>query len=159
MPEIAALANPDPVDQRLIFGCGYLGRRVAALWLAQGRRVIGVTRSKADEVRACGVEPIVADVTQPFTLKALPDCGTTLYCVGFDRGSGQPMRKVYVDGLANVVRRCQLAGGSFMWAAPASTAKPAVDGSMKRRRQVRRTRADRSHGRRNSYCNESGRMR
>jgi nucleoside-diphosphate-sugar epimerase len=103
MPEIATLANPDPADTRLIIGCGYLGRRVAAKWLAQGRRVAGLTRSHPDELRAIGIEPIVADVMLPTTLQALPKCGTTVYCVGFDRGAGKSMHDVYVDGLANVL--------------------------------------------------------
>ncbi|MFN9367664.1 MAG: hypothetical protein ACK6CT_02705, partial [Planctomycetia bacterium] len=30
---------------RLVVGCGYLGERVARRWLAEGSRVIGVTRS------------------------------------------------------------------------------------------------------------------
>src|SRR5262249_28387718 len=65
-----------------------------------------------DDMRS--LRPIVADVTQPSTLKALPVCGTTLYCVGFDRGSGNSMREVYVDGLANVLRLLP-DGGKFIY--------------------------------------------
>jgi len=86
----------------LIFGCGYLGQRVASLWLAQGRRVLAATRD-AGRLPA-GVEPIVCDVLKPETLRGLPPVDTVLYAIGFDRTSGASMRAVYVDGLANVLQ-------------------------------------------------------
>jgi nucleoside-diphosphate-sugar epimerase len=85
----------------LILGCGYLGRRVAALWRSQGRRVFAVSRN-ATHLPA-DVEPIVCDIVRPDTLRALPEVETVLYAVGFDRSSGATMRAVYVDGLANVL--------------------------------------------------------
>src|SRR5262245_62792745 len=85
----------------LILGCGYLGQRVAHLWLQQGRRVIAATRD-ARHLHV-GVEPIVCDVLKPNTLKTLPRVDTVLYAIGFDRSSGAMMRAVYVDGLANVL--------------------------------------------------------
>jgi nucleoside-diphosphate-sugar epimerase len=103
MPEIHALANPDPADARLIFGCGYLGRRVAARWLAQGRRVFATTRARFDQLSELGIAPIAADVLVPDSLRSLPACATTIYCIGFDRSSGRSMRDVYVQGLANVL--------------------------------------------------------
>jgi nucleoside-diphosphate-sugar epimerase len=86
-----------------VFGCGYLGWRVAALWVAAGRRVIGVTRRNAAELQSLGVEPVVADVTDPASLTALPRAATVLYAVGMDRGAGHTMRDVYVGGLGNVL--------------------------------------------------------
>jgi nucleoside-diphosphate-sugar epimerase len=90
---------------KLIVGCGYLGRRVAARWRRQGHRVYATTRTfaRADELRALGLEPLVCDVLDPASLRALPAAATVLYCVGLDRSSGQTMRAVYVDGLANVL--------------------------------------------------------
>jgi nucleoside-diphosphate-sugar epimerase len=85
----------------LILGCGYLGRRVAALWRAQGRRVFAVSRTAMH--LPGDVEPIVCDIVRPDTLHALPAVDTVLYAVGFDRGGGATMRAVYVDGLANVL--------------------------------------------------------
>jgi nucleoside-diphosphate-sugar epimerase len=85
----------------LIFGCGYVGKRVAAEWLTQGERVIAATRNAAQ--LPTGVEPIVCDVLKPDTLRSLPQADTVLYAIGFDRTSGATMRSVYVDGLANVV--------------------------------------------------------
>lgn len=87
----------------LIFGCGYLGRRVAARWLEQGRRVAALTRSHAAELAALGVEPIVGDVCDRASLSSLPKAKTVLHAVGLDRSAGRSMREVYVEGLANVL--------------------------------------------------------
>jgi nucleoside-diphosphate-sugar epimerase len=90
---------------KLIIGCGYLGRRVAALWLAQGQRVYATTRrpEQADGFRAQGLKPVVCDVLDAESLKRLPLVDTVLYAVGFDRAAGVTMRSVYVDGLARVL--------------------------------------------------------
>lgn len=89
----------------LILGCGYLGRRVADLWLAQGHRAYAVTRSadNLQRLRQEGIEPILGDVLHPQSLKLLPQADTVLYAIGLDRTSGASMRSVYVDGLANVL--------------------------------------------------------
>src|SRR5436309_588586 len=88
----------------LILGCGYLGRVLAGQWLAEGRRVASAPRSprRADEWRRLGLEPVVCDVLDADSLRALPEAGVVAYCVGLDRAAGRPLREVYVDGLANV---------------------------------------------------------
>jgi nucleoside-diphosphate-sugar epimerase len=90
---------------KLIFGCGYLGRRVAAAWLKAGETVYAVTRSsqRASEFEAAGLKPITADVTRPATLVHLPAVDTVLYAVGFDRAALKSIHEVYVDGLRNVL--------------------------------------------------------
>ncbi len=90
---------------RLIIGCGYLGLRVADGWHAQGDRVFAVTRSaqRADAFRQRGLLPVLADVTRPETLAALPAAETVLYSVGYDRAAGQSMHEVYVAGLLSVL--------------------------------------------------------
>jgi len=89
----------------LVFGAGYLGERVAALWRDAGRVVHVVTRSaaRAEQLSAAGFHPHVADVTEPETLVDLPDAGTVLFAVGFDRTSGRSIGEVYAGGLANVL--------------------------------------------------------
>ncbi|MFN4258591.1 MAG: SDR family oxidoreductase [Gemmataceae bacterium] len=89
----------------LIIGCGYLGRRVAARWLAQGGQVYAVTRHlhRAEELRQQGITPLVGDVLTPTSLAALPAVDVVLYSVGFDRQAGPSMRDVYVTGLGNVL--------------------------------------------------------
>jgi len=90
---------------RLILGCGYLGRRVAAAWAASGDQVSAVTRSveHAEILSGMGLEPIVADVTRPQTLRKLPEADTVLHAVGFDRQAGPSRRDVYVQGFRNVL--------------------------------------------------------
>jgi nucleoside-diphosphate-sugar epimerase len=90
---------------RLIFGCGYLGKRVAKLWRDTGSRVVVVTRSweKADEFTKQGYDAIAADVTKPETLNNLPHAETVLFAVGHDRSSTQPIIDVYAGGIQNVL--------------------------------------------------------
>lgn len=87
----------------LVIGCGYLGLRAARQWVTAGRRVYALTRGRADELRANGVEPVVGDVLDPASLKVLPRTDTVLYAVGLDRAAGKPMREVYVQGLGNAL--------------------------------------------------------
>ncbi|MEM6656213.1 MAG: SDR family oxidoreductase [Planctomycetota bacterium] len=91
--------------ERLIIGCGYLGRRVAERWLAAGDRVYAATRSeqRAAEFTAAGIEPIVADVTDRASLASLPRCDTLLFAVGYDRSAEPSIGEVYVDGFRNVL--------------------------------------------------------
>ena len=93
------------MGSKLIIGCGYLGRRVAALWREQGHRIFATTRQPAhfDELRSHGAEPVLCDVVERAGLQALPPVETLLYCVGMDRAAGHSMRRVYVEGLANVI--------------------------------------------------------
>jgi len=84
----------------LIVGCGYLGQRVGRLLIDRGEQVYGTTRSptNADRLSRLGITPVIADVMQHESLQALPVVHSVLYCVGFDRKSGQSIRQVYVDG-------------------------------------------------------------
>jgi nucleoside-diphosphate-sugar epimerase len=90
---------------KLIFGCGYLGRRVARQWLQAGHEVYAATRSlaRAKEFAEQGLRPIVADLGKPDSLAELPCCETVLFAVGFDRASGQSIEEVYVGGLARAL--------------------------------------------------------
>lgn len=88
---------------RLVVGCGYLGERVARRWLAEGSRVIGVTRSptRAIGLSASGIEPLVGDVTagDAAWLAGLPPLTTLFWAVGFDRRGTATHRDVHVLGL------------------------------------------------------------
>jgi nucleoside-diphosphate-sugar epimerase len=90
---------------KLIFGCGYLGERVAERWRAAGDKVALVTRSsqRAETFRQNGFAAIVADITQPETLTQLPVADTVLFAVGYDRTAGQSIMDVYVGGVRNVL--------------------------------------------------------
>jgi len=90
---------------KLIFGCGYLGRRVLELWQAAGEKVYAVTRSpeRAAEWSQRGIVPLVADITQPLTITAPTDIDTVLFAVGFDATAGKSIHEVYAGGLARVI--------------------------------------------------------
>ncbi|VTR95406.1 nad-dependent epimerase dehydratase : Uncharacterized protein OS=Planctomyces maris DSM 8797 GN=PM8797T_22148 PE=4 SV=1: Epimerase [Gemmata massiliana] len=92
-----------PTGPQLVFGCGYLGRRVALRWLAEGRSVAALTRKNADALRGVGIEPVTGNILAPESLHALPPASTVLYAVGMDRSAGRSMRDVYVTGLAHVL--------------------------------------------------------
>jgi nucleoside-diphosphate-sugar epimerase len=93
---------------KLIFGCGYLGQRVAGWWQNRGEVVYAVTRgeAKAEALRRRGIRPLVADLAA-----SLPEgesfwpgeIDTVLFSVGYDRGSAASIHEVYVGGLARVL--------------------------------------------------------
>ncbi|MBC8114793.1 MAG: SDR family oxidoreductase [Candidatus Saccharimonas sp.] len=93
--------------QKLIVGCGYLGRRVAAAWQKAGHEVTALTRSAASaaELARLGMRPVIGDICDPETLAALPVVETVLFAVGFDRTSGRSQHEVYVDGLRHVLNQ------------------------------------------------------
>ena len=90
---------------RLIFGCGYLGSRAAALWREEGDTVYAVTRSadRVAEFTRQGWRPLVADVLDPQSLLNLPAADSLLFAVARGRGSDVPIRRLYVEGLRNVL--------------------------------------------------------
>jgi len=90
---------------KLIFGCGYLGARVARRWQNAGDHVAVVTRraERAAELAKNGFDTLVADVTAPATLGDLPVAQTVLFSVGYDRGTAQSIHDVYAGGVQNVL--------------------------------------------------------
>jgi nucleoside-diphosphate-sugar epimerase len=89
----------------LIVGCGYLGQRVGASLSRGGAQVFGTVRSeaRAAQIASLGIQPVIADVLIPQSLRGLPAVERVFFCVGFDRAAGASMRAVYVDGLMNVL--------------------------------------------------------
>jgi nucleoside-diphosphate-sugar epimerase len=116
-------------DVRLIFGCGYLGLRVARRWRDTGQRVIAITRSpeRAERLAAEGVEPLVADVLDPATLTRLPLAATVLYAVGYDRAAGASRRTVYVGGLQSVLAALPAATGKLIYVSSTGVYGPSDD--------------------------------
>lgn len=93
------------MSEVLILGCGYLGRVLAAQWAAEDTTVWATTRSpqRAEEWRSHGWRPVLCDVLDPDSLRALPNVPVIVYCVGMDRSTGASQRQVYVEGLGHVV--------------------------------------------------------
>jgi nucleoside-diphosphate-sugar epimerase len=102
----------------LIIGCGYLGQRVGTLISQSGERVYGTvrSRSRAAVLAALGIEPVIADVLEPESLRDLPVTERIFYCVGFDRSGGAALRTVYVDGLQNVLEQLSPAVSRLVYA-------------------------------------------
>ena len=90
---------------KLVFGCGYLGERVAQQWRDAGQQVAVVTRraEKATALARQGFRAFVADVTQAESLKTLPPAESVLFAVGYDRSSQQPIDEVYAGGVQNAL--------------------------------------------------------
>jgi nucleoside-diphosphate-sugar epimerase len=90
---------------KLIFGCGYLGLRVARLWKAAGHTVFAVSRSKqrAEDLAREGLRPLVANVTSREPLPIPQEVDSVLYAVGYDRQSAASIHEVYVSGLRRVL--------------------------------------------------------
>jgi nucleoside-diphosphate-sugar epimerase len=128
----------------LIVGCGYVGRRVAALHLARGEPVLGVVRSEASAqaLERAGIAAAPADLDAAL-LPDLPTRGTGVYYFAPppERGttdpriaafvaslaqSGQPRRIVYV-GTTGIYGDC---GGE--WVDESRPANPSVDRARRR---------------------------
>ncbi|HBV63270.1 MAG TPA: NAD(P)-dependent oxidoreductase [Rhodopirellula sp.] len=95
----------DVSDQTMIFGCGYLGRRIARLAILDGNRVWATTRQrdKQQELASEGIQPIVADWTDRRTLKQLPAVKHLVICVSYDRRSAHNRYESQVGGLRNLL--------------------------------------------------------
>ena len=102
LPTVAAASLCAPT--RLIVGCGALGMRVAARWVADTSCVYGITRThaKASQLAAVGIRPIVSDVTDTI-IRDLPEVDTVFWSVGFDHTASATYREVHVEGLARVL--------------------------------------------------------
>ncbi len=102
---------------KLIFGAGYLGRRVAQRWRDAGDQVFVVTRSddKAREFERQGFLPIVGDVMRPASLAGLPVADSVLYSIGYDRNAGVSRHALYVDGLRAALDALPKETGTFLY--------------------------------------------
>lgn len=112
---------------RLIFGCGYLGERVAALWKRNGDEVVVVTRSseRAEQFDRQGFRAIVADVKKRTTLTNLPGADSALFSVGFDRTGDESIMNVYAGGVKNVLDARPANTGCFIYISTTGVYGPA----------------------------------
>ncbi len=88
----------------LIVGCGYVGLPLGAELVRRGHEVFGLRRSAAEELKAAGIRPLVADITQPESLVKLPrDFGWVVNCAASGGGGADDYRKIYLEGNRNLV--------------------------------------------------------
>jgi nucleoside-diphosphate-sugar epimerase len=87
----------------LIVGCGYVGLPLGAGLVRQGHEVFGLRRSAAEELQAAGIKPLLADITQPESLKDLPrNFDWVVNCVAAG-GDAKNHRQIYLEGNRNLV--------------------------------------------------------
>ena len=88
----------------LIIGCGYVGLPLGAELVKQGHEVFGLRRTESPDLKAAGISPLIADVTKPETLAALPkDFDWVVNCVASGGGDAEDYRRLYLQGTRNVV--------------------------------------------------------
>lgn len=92
-------------DTAFVFGCGFLGFRVAKQLVEQGWRVGTVTRSpeKAENFRRCGIDTLVGDWLDTRLCARVWPASRVLFAVGYDPRSRYSRHEVYVEGLKNVL--------------------------------------------------------
>lgn len=94
-----------PPSKLLVFGCGYLGIRVAARSLCAGHVVWATTRrpQRLKPLRAAGIEPLIADWNDRRTLERLPEVDRVVIAVSYDRNSPYSRVESQVGGLRRLL--------------------------------------------------------
>lgn len=90
----------------LIVGCGYAGLPLGLEMVKQGHEVFGLRRSAAgqDELKAAGLQPLVADITRPEELARLPaPFDWVVNMVSSTKGGAEEYREVYLHGTRNLI--------------------------------------------------------
>jgi nucleoside-diphosphate-sugar epimerase len=125
----------------LIVGCGYVGRRVAALYRSQGEPVTGLVRTpqSAEQLAAAGIVPLQADLDGDFDLPvgkprvlylvAPPERGATDPRLGhfLDVAQRHDVRRIVYLGTTGVYGDC---GGD--WVDEDRPVSPSVDRARRR---------------------------
>ena len=90
----------------LIVGCGYVGLPLGKEMARQGHTVFGLRRSVLAEVemKAAGITPLHADITQPETFAKLPrDFDWVVNCTASGGGGAEEYLKIYLEGNRNLI--------------------------------------------------------
>ncbi|HEX4119781.1 MAG TPA: SDR family oxidoreductase [Verrucomicrobiae bacterium] len=85
----------------LVVGCGYVGLPLAAELVHLGHQVFGVNRSpeRAADLRARGIEPLTADVTQRAALDAIPQpFDWVVNAVSSNKGKLDDYQQIFLNG-------------------------------------------------------------
>jgi nucleoside-diphosphate-sugar epimerase len=90
----------------LIVGCGYVGLPLGMELVRLGHEVSGLRRSVAakSELIAAGIQPLIADITEPGELTKLPqEFDWVVNCVASCGGSADDYRRIYLQGTYNLI--------------------------------------------------------
>jgi nucleoside-diphosphate-sugar epimerase len=90
----------------LIVGCGYVGLPLGAELVRLGHEVLGLRRSAGDDadLKAAGITPLHADITQPETLAKLSTgFDWVVNCAASGGGDADAYRQLYLQGTRNLI--------------------------------------------------------
>ena len=90
----------------LILGCGYVGRPLGVALARAGHEVFGVRRGVegADELRAQGVTPVIADITRRTDLEKIPGSfDWVINTVSSTKGGVDEYRAVYLEATRQLI--------------------------------------------------------
>lgn len=90
----------------LIVGCGYVGLPLGAELVKLGHEVFGLRRTSSDDadLKAAGLTPLHADISQLETLTALPaDFDWVVNCAASGGGDVDAYRRLYLQGTRNLI--------------------------------------------------------
>jgi nucleoside-diphosphate-sugar epimerase len=90
----------------LIVGCGYAGLPLGAELVRQGHEVFGLRRTGGaeTELKAAGIKPLLADITQPAALAKLPPAfDYVVNTVSSTKGGVEAYQQVYLQGTRNLI--------------------------------------------------------
>ncbi len=92
----------------LIAGCGYVGSRLGLLLRRDGHRVWGLRRDPSG--LPSDIEPVAADLLAENLASRLPPADRIVYAASADGRDPDAYRRVYVDGVRNLVEALQAPG-------------------------------------------------
>ncbi|MEM9587893.1 MAG: NAD-dependent epimerase/dehydratase family protein, partial [Planctomycetota bacterium] len=103
--------NPTHPRKVLVFGCGYLGIRVAQASLQRGDEVFATTRTedRATQLESLGFHALRVDWNDRRTLEALPTVDRVLIAVAHDPQSRVDRYDSQVGGLKRLLDQIDLA--------------------------------------------------
>lgn len=90
----------------LIVGCGYVGLPLGAELVRQGHQVFGLRRTAEaiDELKAAGIEPLIADITNAEDFAKLPaPFDWVVNTVSSTKGGVEEYRAVYLNGTKHLI--------------------------------------------------------
>ena len=90
----------------LIIGCGYVGLPLGVALARAGHEVLGVRRGAegAEELRAQGITPVIADITRREDLEKIPGpFDWIINTVSSTKGGAEEYRAVYLDATRQII--------------------------------------------------------
>ena len=90
----------------LIVGCGYVGLPLGVELVTQGHEVFGLRRGSAGdaELKAAGLQPLIADITRPDDLAKLPGpFDWVVNTVSSTKGGAEEYHEVYLNGTRHLL--------------------------------------------------------